>query len=161
MFHLLPPVGRQQLLAYLKIYVKWIILLPAALPLGAVAVLGVLATLVGIPATESAGIMLNALGEAYLSLLTPLVQFGITAYLLVALFFVTGWESARPVSWRLPLLFLLSWYGRLRRMLPAVNGDGRRAAAVHPFLNDNGYFWPGPTGLQAPALLTGVRPLLE
>ena len=85
----------------------------------------------------------------------------ITAYLLVALFFVTGWESARPVSWRLPLLFLLSWYGRLRRMLPAVNGDGRRAAAVHPFLNDNGYFWPGPTGLQAPALLTGVRPLLE
>lgn len=161
MFHLLPPVCRQQLLSYLKTYVKWIIVLPAALPLGAAAFLALLSALLGLPGGEAAAIILNGLGEAYLSLLTPLVQFGITAYLLVALFFVTGWESARPVSWRLPLLFLLSWYGRLRRMLPAVQGDGRRAAANHPFFNRNGYFSPGPTGLQAPALLTGVRPMLE
>ena len=131
MFYLASPDGQQQLLAYLKAWVKWTTLLPALMPLGAMVFLAFLAALLSVPAGEAADIILKGLVESYLSLAVPVIQFWIAAYLLAALFFVTGWESARPASWRLPLLFLLPWYRR-RRIWPAVNPVRARSPANLP-----------------------------
>ena len=121
MFYLASPDGQQQLLAYLKAWVKWTTLLPALMPLGAMIFLAFLAALLSVPAGEAADIILKGLVESYISLAVPVTQFWIAAYLLAAMFFVTGWESARPASWRLPLLFLLPWYRR-----PAADVAGRQ-----------------------------------
>ena len=149
------------LLAYLKSWVKWIVLLPALMPLGAAAMLAVFAALLGLSAGEMAELFLNALGKIYLSLVGPVIQFWITAYLLAALVFVTGWESARPAAWRLPLLFLLPWYGRLRRLLLTVNRDGPLSPANFPAFDRSRFFPPGPPGLTPPALCAGNVPLRE
>ena len=161
MFYLVPSGYQRLLLAYLKAWVKWIVLLPVVMPAGAAAILVVLLALLGAPAGEISDLVLNILGKAYLSLVTPAIQFWITAYLLAALFFVTGWESARPAAWRLPLLFLLPWYGRLRRMLLAVHILCALFPAPAPAFDRSQFSPPGPPGLTPPALRAGNIPLRE
>ena len=161
MFYLVPSGYQRLLLAYLKAWVKWIVLLPVVMPAGAAAILAVLLALLGTPVGEISDFALNILGKAYLSLVTPVIQFWITAYLLAALFFVTGWESARPAAWRLPLLFLLAWYGRLRRMLLAVHILCALFPAPAPAFDRSQFFPPGPPGLTPPALCAGNIPLRE
>ena len=161
MFYLVPSGYQRLLLAYLKAWVKWIVLLPVVMPAGAAAILAVLLALLGTPVGEISDFALNILGQAYLSLVTPVIQFWITAYLLAALFFVTGWESARPAAWRLPLLFLLSWYGRLRQMLLAVHLLCALLPAPTPAFDRSHFFPPGPPGLTPPALRPGNIPLRE
>ena len=161
MFYLVPSGYQRLLLAYLKAWVKWIVLLPVVMPAGAAAILAVSLALLGTPAGEISDLALNILGQAYLSLVTPVIQFWITAYLLAALFFVTGWESARPAAWRLPLLFLLSWYGRLRRMLLAVHILCALFPTPAPAFDRSQFFPPGPPGLTPPALRPGNIPLRE
>ena len=161
MFYLVPSGYQRLLLAYLKAWVKWIVLLPVVMPAGAAAILAALLALLGVPAGEISDLALNILGQAYLSLVTPVIQFWITAYLLAALFFVTGWESARPAAWRLPLLFLLPWYGRLRRMLLTVNILCALLPAQAPAFDRSQFFPPGPPGLTPPALRAGNIPLRE
>lgn len=161
MFYLASPDGQQQLLAYLKAWVKWTTLLPALMPLGAMVFLAFLAALLSVPAGEATDIILKGLVESYISLAVPVTQFWIAAYLLAALFFVTGWESARPASWRLPLLFLLPWYRRLRGMLPAVPPVCALSPANIPALDRSRFFPFGPPGLTPPALRAGNIPLRE
>ena len=161
MFYLVPSGYQRLLLAYLKAWVKWIVLLPVAMPAGAAAILAVLLALLGVPAGEISDFALNILGKAYLSLVTPVIQFWITAYLLAALFFVTGWESARPAAWRLPLLFLLSWHGRLRRRLLTVPSLCALNPTPAPAFDRSQFFPPGPPGLTPPALCAGNIPLRE
>ena len=163
MFYLVPPGLQRMLRAYLKSWVKWIVLLPAVMPLGAVAILAAFAALLGLPAGEMAELILNALGKIYLSLVGPAIQFWITAYLLAALFFVTGWESARPAAWQLPLLFLLPWYGRLRRLLRplAIIIGAALSPANFPAFDRRRFFPLGPPGLTPPALCAGNVPLRE
>ena len=161
MFYLVPSGYQRLLLAYLKAWVKWIVLLPVVMPAGAATILAVVLALLGVPAGEISDFVLNILGKAYLSLVTPVIQFWITAYLLAALFFVTGWESARPAAWRLPLLFLLSWYGRLWRRLLAVPILCALFPAPAPSFDRSQFFPPGPPGLTPPALRPGNIPLRE
>ena len=161
MFYLVPSGYQRLLLAYLKAWVKWIVLLPVVMPAGAAAILAVLLALLGAPAGEISDLALNILGKAYLSLVTPVIQFWITAYLLAALFFVTGWESARPAAWRLPLLFLLSWYGRLWRTLLTIPSLCALSPANLPIFDRSQFFPPGPPGLTPPALRPGNIPLRE
>ena len=158
MFYLVPPGCQKALLAYLKTWVKWITLLPALLPLGAVVLLAVLSAMIGLSAGESTDTIRNGLVESYISLAVPVTQFWITAYLLAALIFVTGWESARPASWRLPLLFLLPWYARLR---PAVNPVCALSLSDIPAFDRSRFFPPGPPGLTPPALCAGNIPMRE
>ena len=161
MLYQLPPAGQQILRAFLKSWLKWTTVLPVVMPLGAALFLALLAALANIPAAAAADIILNGLGESYLSLALPAAQFWITAYLLAALCFVTGWESARPASWLLPTLALQSWTTRLEQLLRLRHFPISAAPAHAPSLSRRRCFPPGPTGLQPPALLTGVRPLLE
>ena len=161
MFYLASPDGQQQLLAYLKAWVKWTTLLPALMPLGAAVFLSVLAALLSVPAGEAADIIRHGLVESYISLAVPVTQFWIAAYLLAALFFVTGWESARPASWRLPLLFLLPWYRRLRRILLTVPSLCALFPAPAPAFDRSQFSPPGPPGLTPPALCAGNLPLRE
>ena len=161
MFYLVPSGYQRLLLAYLKAWVKWIVLLPVVMPAGAAAILAVLLSMLGAPAEEISDLALNILGKAYLSLVTPVIQFWITAYLLAALFFVTGWESARPAAWRLPLLFLRAWYGRLWRRLLAVNILCDLFPTPAPAFDRSQFFPPGPPGLTPPALCAGNIPLRE
>lgn len=161
MFYQVPPGCRQILRAFIKSWVKWTTILPVVMPLGAALFLAFLSAIANIPAAAAADLILNSLGESYLSLALPVTHFWIAAYLLAALCFVTGWESARPASWLLPALSLQSWPIRLERILWPRHFRDSAAAANAPQLNRSRYFPPGPTGLQPPALLTGVRPLLE
>ena len=147
-------------MACLKAWVKWTTLLPALLPLGAMAFLCLLAALLQVPPGAAAEIILNGLLDSYLSLALPVAQFWLAAYLLAALFFVTGWESARPISWRLPLLFLLPWTERLRRRLRSIGG-GILSPADFPALDRRRFFPLGPPGLTPPALCAGNLPLRE
>ena len=161
MIYFATPGSRQALLACLKAWVKWTTLLPALLPLGAMAFLCLLAALLQVPPGAAAEIILNGLLDSYLSLALPVTQFWLAAYLLAALFFVTGWESARPAAWRLPLLFLLPWYGRLRRILRPRNSGGILSPADFPALDRRRFFPFGPPGLTPPALRPGNLPLRE
>ena len=131
------------------------------MPLGLALFLALLYALTNIPPAAAADLILNNLGESYLSLALPAAHFWIIAYLLAALCFVTGWESARPASWLLPALALQSWTTRLERILRHRHFPIPAAPAHAPSRNRRRCFPPGPTGLQPPALLTGVRPLLE
>ncbi len=131
------------------------------MPLGLALFLALLYALANLPPAAAADLILNSLGESYLSLALPAAQFWITAYLLAALCFVTGWESARPDSWLLPTLALQSWTTRLERLLRLRHLPLPAAPAHAPSLHRRRCFPPGPTGLQPPATLTGAMPLLE
>lgn len=131
------------------------------MPLGVALFLALLAAIANIPAAAAADIILDSLGDSYLVLALPVAHFWIAAYLLAALCFVTGWESARPASWLLPALSLQSWPTRLERiLLPRLFRLSAAPVNAPPF-NRSLYFPPGPTGLQPPATLTGAMPLRE
>ena len=161
MIHQLPPAGQQILRAFIKSWVKSTTVLPVVMPLGLALFLALLYDLANIPAPAAADLILNSLGESYLSLALPAAHFWTIAYLLAALCFVTGWESARPASWLLPTLYLQSWTTRLERILRLRHLPLSAAPVNAPSLNRRRCFPPGPTGLQPPATLTGAMPLLE